>query len=92
MSAAQRAEAIGTTAPDREGVRISWRGTEFTLPRAEAFPLEAMEAEEDGRHLTALRHILGEAQYILWRGIARTAGDAEEFAAQVMAEVGVGNR
>lgn len=73
------------------GVRVSWRDTEFVLPRAEDFPLEALEAEENGKHLTALRLVLGEEQYERWRSMARTAADAEEFSQVVMSELGVGN-
>lgn len=92
MTATQRAEATNTPVPDREGVRISWQGTEFVLPRAEKFPLEAMEAEEEGKYLRALRIVLGEDQYATWRELTRTAADVEEFAAAVMRELGVGNR
>jgi hypothetical protein len=68
-----------------------WRGARFTLPSASEFPLEAMEAEEEGRHLAALRLILGEAQYRTWRALAKTAADAESFSSAVMRELGRGN-
>lgn len=91
MSAKQRAEAIGKPTSPAAGFAVQWRGARFTLPRAEDFPLEALEAEEEGKHLTALKLILGVDQYATWRGLASTAADAEEFSAAVMKELGRGN-
>lgn len=92
MSARQRAEATGKTAATASALAVMWRGKRFTLPRAEEFPLEAMEAEEEGKHLTALKLILGAEQYATWRALASTAADAEDFSSVVMAELGRGNR
>ncbi|GLY51296.1 hypothetical protein [Lentzea sp. NBRC 102530] len=93
MSTRQRAAATKTkTARASKDVTVQWRETTFTLPTAEDFPLEALEAEEEGRHLAALRVILGAEQYKAWRALARTAADAEEFSAVVMQELGAGNR
>jgi hypothetical protein len=91
MATRQRAEAIGKPTSPAAGLAVQWRGTRFTLPRAEDFPLEALEAEEEGKHLTALKLILGADQYKTWRGLASTAADAEEFSAAVMKELGRGN-
>ncbi|CRK55426.1 hypothetical protein [Alloactinosynnema sp. L-07] len=91
MSAKQRAEATGKPTTTEAGPVITWRATRFRLPRTEDFPLEALEAEEDGKHLTALRLILGELQYTTWRSLATTAADAEEFSVAVMKELGAGN-
>jgi hypothetical protein len=91
MSSKQRAEATGKPAPGSD-LAVMWRGKRFKLPRADAFPLEALEAEEEGKHLTALRIILGDAQYATWRSLAATAADAEDFSTKVMAELGRGNR
>ncbi|MEU7525453.1 hypothetical protein AB0A74_06955 [Saccharothrix sp. NPDC042600] len=91
MTARQRAAAKSKPAPASE-VAVTWRGTRFRLPTAEAFPLDALEAEEAGRHLTALRLVLGPEQYATWRSMASTAADAEEFSTVVMRELGVGNR
>ena len=93
MTARQRAAATKAkpaTVPTE--VTVTWRGTVFTLPTADDFPLDALEAEEQGKHLTALRLILGDVQYAAWRAQARTARDAEEFSAEVMGELGAGNR
>lgn len=90
MSNRQRREATDRP-PARSEHAVMWRGKRFTLPSASDFPLEAMEAEEEGRHLAALRLILGEAQYATWRGLAKTAADAEDFSAAVMRELGRGN-
>jgi len=93
MTARQRAEATKTKpAKETPGVTVSWRGTTYTLPTADDFPLDALEAEENGKTLTALRLILGDEQYATWRADARTAGDAEEFSTHIMRELGAGNR
>ena len=90
MSNRQRREATRQP-PARSEHAVMWRGRRFTLPSASEFPLEAMEAEEEGRHLAALRLILGSAQYATWRDLAKTAADAEDFSAAVMRELGRGN-
>lgn len=93
MSTRQRAAATGTPAPSKtDTLAVMWRGKRFRLPSADEFPLEALEAEEAGHHLTALRHILGDEQYATWRSLARTAADAEDFSVKVMTELGRGNR
>jgi hypothetical protein len=69
-----------------------WRGKRFTLPTPENYPLDAIEAEEEGRTLAALRLILGEDQYATFRTIAHTTGDAEKFSKAIMQELGKGNR
>ena len=90
MSASQRAEA--TRKPvTTDGRAVMWRGKRFTLPTPAQMPLEALEAEEEGKHLTALKLILGAEQYAAFRGLAATAADAEDFSAQVMKELGRGN-
>lgn len=91
MTARQRAEAVGkpTTAPST--LAVTWRNKRFTLPNPQEFPLEALEAEEEGKHLRALKLILGADQYTTWRGLAATTADAEEFSAAVMKELGRGN-
>ncbi|WP_206797874.1 hypothetical protein [Amycolatopsis sp. MtRt-6] len=91
MATRQRSEAVGKPTPPATALAVQWRGTRFTLPRAEDFPLDALEAEEAGKHLAALKLILGSEQYATWRGLASTAADAEEFSAAVMKELGRGN-
>ncbi|KFU77762.1 hypothetical protein SAMN04489729_0847 [Amycolatopsis lurida] len=91
MATRQRAEATGKPASPGADLAVTWRGKRFTLPSPDRFPLEALEAEEDGKHLTALKLILGPDQYAKWRGLAATAADAEDFSAVVMKELGRGN-
>jgi hypothetical protein len=88
----QRAEATRTKPTTTVSLSVTWRGTVFTLPTPEQFPLDALEAEENGKQLAALKLILGDEQYATWRGLARTAGDAEEFSEQITKELGRGNR
>ncbi|WP_328604770.1 hypothetical protein OG943_32710 [Amycolatopsis sp. NBC_00345] len=92
MTTRQRAEATGKPASPSADLAVTWRGKRFTLPAPEKFPLEALEAEEEGKHLTALKLILGTGQYATWRSLAATAADAEDFSAVVMKELGRGNR
>lgn len=67
---------------------VMWRGKRSTPPAGSEFPLDAMEAEEEGGHLAALRLILGQAQYATWRNRAKTAADVEDFSVAVMRELG----
>lgn len=91
MSNRQRREASGQAAPAPKSA-VMWRGKRFTLPAPEDYPLEAIEAEEDGRTLKALRLILGDDQYATFRTLGKTAGDAEDFSKAIMRELGRGNR
>ncbi|XVV05328.1 hypothetical protein ACQPW3_08030 [Actinosynnema sp. CA-248983] len=91
MSRSQRREATNRPA-ERSEHAVMWRGKRFVLPSAQDFPLDAIEAEEQGRVLQSLRLILGEDQYRTWRGLASTAGDAENFSQTIMRELGRGNR
>lgn len=91
MTSKQRAEATGKPAAKGNDLAVMWRNKRFVLPRAEDFPLEALEAEEDGKHLLALKVILGPEQYTTWRSLASTAADAEDFSTKVMRELGRGN-
>lgn len=91
MSTRQRAEATGKAPAKKADTGVMWRGKRFTLPPASDVPLEALEAEEDGKHLTALRLILGPAQYATFRQLATTAGDVEEFSTAVTEVLGRGN-
>ncbi|MEV4313005.1 hypothetical protein [Actinocrispum sp. NPDC049592] len=90
MSTSQRAEATRKPAASG-GPAVMWRGKRFTLPTPDQMPLEALEAEEDGKHLTALKLILGVEQYATFRSLASTAADAEDFSTKVMRELGPGN-
>jgi hypothetical protein len=92
VSSGQRAESVGKPGLATANLKVTWRGKGFALPRAEDFPLAALEAEEDGKHLTALKFILGVDQYTTWRSLAATAADAEDFSAVVMKELGRGNQ
>lgn len=93
MSTRQRAAATRTKRTKAsDEITVTWRGVTYRLPPADEFPLDALEAEEQGKHLTALRLVLGPEQYTTWRKDARTARDAEEFSRDVMTELGAGNR
>jgi hypothetical protein len=90
MSRNQRREATGQPAHAPESA-VMWRGKRFRLPAPQDYPLEAIEAEEEGRTLKALRMILGEDQYATFRREAKTTGDADDFSRAIMRELGRGN-
>jgi hypothetical protein len=92
LSQRQRQEATGkNTLGPKPGSFVMWRGKRFSLPAPQDYPLDAIEAEENGRTLTALRLILGEDQYATFRTLARTTGDADDFSKAIMRELGRGN-
>lgn len=91
MSDRQRREATGAPAA-ASGTALMWRGKQFTLPTPENYPLDAIEAKQEGRTLAARRMILGEARYRTFRALAHTTGDAENFSRAIMRELKQGNR
>jgi hypothetical protein len=91
LSTRQRREAHGQPATAATHA-VMWRNKRYKLPAPEDYPLDAIEAEEQGRTLTALRLILGEDQYATFRADAKTTGDAEDFSRAIMRELGRGNR
>lgn len=92
MSQRQRREATGNTHPSgKPGSAVMWRGKRFGLPAPQDYPLDAIEAEEQGHTLTALRLILGDDQYSTFRELAKTTGDADDFSKAIMRELGRGN-
>lgn len=63
MSVRQRTEATGKPASPGADLTVMWRSKRFIIPNPNNFPFEALEAEEEGKHLTARKLILGANQY-----------------------------
>jgi hypothetical protein len=91
MSARQRTEATGKAFTKITDTAVFWRGRRFKLPPASAVPLEALEAEEDGKYLTVptlreLRGCLAPSGRLVVVGCYREAGPVDLFAARPASE------
>lgn len=61
-----------------EDIQFDYDGHTFTLPAStDDWPLDAVEALENGRAVTALKALIGQAQYAAWsRHVQRKTGAA----------------
>ncbi len=82
---ALKAEATNTN------VKVEFRGETYEIPgNAEEYDLEVMEAYEDGKLVSALRALLGEAQWSLLKTRTRPKlKDLNEIAATFLGTVGL---
>lgn len=63
-----------------EDVTVEFREQKYTVPKEfRNWPLEAVEAQENGRMVGAVKELLGPEQYATLRKTANTVGDLEEF-------------
>lgn len=71
-------------------VTFPWNGQEWTIPaKGDDWPYEAVEALEQGRMVTFVRHLLGPDQMRQFaRGTRTTAGDAAELGNAAMDAAG----
>lgn len=49
---------------DTAPLTVEWRGVTYTLPPAEEWPVEVLEAMEDGKAVTFVRSVLGAGQWV----------------------------
>lgn len=52
---------------------------EYTLPHPKLWPIEAVEAQEEGRMIGVLKALLGEAQYAKFKRKQRTVQDINDL-------------
>jgi hypothetical protein len=79
-----RAEAEGA-----EPIVFTFRDIEFTIPPAPTWPLEAMEAREQGRLMAFLFNLFGAEQYKRLKEACKTFADLNEFLAEMLSAMGV---
>ncbi|CAM3624611.1 hypothetical protein GCM10009799_05920 [Nocardiopsis rhodophaea] len=80
-----QAEAVGSTEPKR----LTLAGAEYRLPAtSEHWPLETMEAFEEGKVVTALRGLLGPDQWKQLKSTGATLSDLNTLAEQIASAYG----
>lgn len=77
----KKTPAVETEATSSE-INFTFNGVTYAVPETKLWPLEVVEAQEDGRVTHAVRGILGEDQYKAFKksyGGKPTFGDFESF-------------
>lgn len=64
---------------------------DYTVPAADEWSLEALEAYEDGKVVTLIREILGEAQWATFKAKPRKVRDLNALFAAAQEALGAGN-
>lgn len=68
---------------------FEYKNGSFTVPPARKWPLEAIEAQEEGKITGFLKGLLGADQYAALRKEARTLEDLDEFVGVLFASLDV---
>lgn len=82
---ALEAEVVSEVAAEAEEkgfttVIVEYDGEYYEIPEeARNWPLEVMDAQEDGRNIGMIKGLLGDDQYRTFRSKPRTMGDFEDF-------------
>jgi hypothetical protein len=77
------AEATG------QSISFDFEGTEYTIPNAEDWPFEVIEAFEAGAAAAILRGLLGPAQYGAFKATKPTVSTATRLVVALQKAVGV---
>lgn len=73
MSAAKKNEI-----EDLKDVTFEFAGNTYTVPAPKMWPIEVIEAEENGQQLGALKALVGDEQYKTLRKTLKVMKDIEE--------------
>lgn len=85
-SPAAKAEA---TAATDEGREFTFAGNTYKLPPPGDYSIETVEAVEEQRWISAVKHLLGPAQWRLYKSRHPKAKEAFDFIEAMFAEDGV---
>jgi hypothetical protein len=72
-----------------ERVPFTFGGVDYLLPATSAWPFEALEAFEDGKVATFLRHVLGDEQMATFRATKPTVADFQELVVALQKGLGI---
>lgn len=72
-------KALVAEALEAGGVAFEYEGVEYAVPKAEDWDIEVLEAAEDGKFVTSVRVLLGDAQWALFKKKKRTNKQLQEF-------------
>jgi len=70
------------------GGKFTYKDEEYTVPQRDDWPIDALEAQEEGRIVAALKELLGD-QWTKFRKVGKTAKDLDEFCEAMFAAVDV---
>lgn len=83
------AKALKAEATETE-IKVEFRGDEYVLPKnVEEWPLDVMEAMEDEKPVSALRSLLGPAQWAKVKSHGLKMADLEEVTDTFLNAVGL---
>lgn len=71
-------KALADEAGKKE-VTFEYNDIEFTIPPGKLWPLDAVEAQEQGKMLTAVKELIGADKYAELRKTCKTLEDFEDF-------------
>jgi hypothetical protein len=66
-------------------VKFVFDGEKYTVSHPKLWPLEVVEAQEEGRVATAVKGILGVEQYKQFKSVPRTLEDLDKFVEALLA-------
>lgn len=73
-------------------VTVEFKGHQFKLPAsADDWPLDAIEAMEEGQLAKFVRQLLGSDQYGAFKTLRPTGGQIGDFVKDYLARIGSGN-
>jgi hypothetical protein len=67
MSNTIKKNKVSESKDELADITFEYEGVEYVMPAPKLWPLEAGEAQEDGRFINAVRMILGNEQYNRWK-------------------------
>lgn len=60
-------------------IEFTYDGEKYVVPVTKRWPLECVDAQEDGQLLKFVKNLLGEAQYKVFRGKPRVLDDVDDL-------------
>lgn len=84
-TSARKSAALSTA------IDVEFEGETYSIPPAEEWSLDVLEAFEDGKVATMVRSLVGPAQYATFRSVPRTTKDLGRFVEAIQGALGLGN-
>lgn len=77
-----------SAAATSQGIPVQFNDVTYWVPDSSDWPIDALEAGEEGRSVTCTRLILGDVQWTEFRKTNKTVGDLERFMEEFQKVVG----
>ena len=88
MSNTKKIDPVKNEVKD-EPTTFEYDGNDYTIPPAKKWPLDAVEAQEDGKMIGFIKALLGEDQYKTLRKSANDLSQLDEFVGAMFDSMGV---